>query len=85
MMTLSAQAQHLLNRGNFRDVIIVLAIIFSLVGPGAFNHVNAGGIPKRIFFQDDSDRYNLLGWLVTIVGEQTSAALPGGGFLFVTT
>jgi hypothetical protein len=45
--------------------------------PGAFNHVIAGGIPKRIFFRDDSDRSNFLGRLVTIVGEQTSAALQG--------
>jgi protein-S-isoprenylcysteine O-methyltransferase Ste14 len=32
-MTLRANGQHLLNRGNLRDVIIVLAIIFSLAGP----------------------------------------------------
>ena len=33
MIILSAKAQHLLNRGNLRDVIIVLATIFSLTGP----------------------------------------------------
>jgi hypothetical protein len=81
---LRANGQHFLNRGNLRDVIIVLAIIFCLAVPGAFNHVIAGGISKRIFFRDDSDRNNFLGRLVTIAGEQTSAALPGGGFLFVT-
>jgi len=32
-MILSDKRQHLLNRGNLRDVIIVLAIIFSLTGP----------------------------------------------------
>ena len=33
MVILKANRQHLLNRGNLRDVIIVLAIIFSLAGP----------------------------------------------------
>jgi protein-S-isoprenylcysteine O-methyltransferase Ste14 len=33
MMILDTKGQHLLNRGNLRDVIIVLAIAFSLAGP----------------------------------------------------
>jgi hypothetical protein len=32
-MILSAKGKHLLNRGNLRDVVIVLAILFSMTGP----------------------------------------------------
>jgi len=32
-MILSAKGKHLLNRGNLRDIVIVLAILFSMAGP----------------------------------------------------